>query len=147
MEEIRDEKWELEEADREEMRRYLQIEDPAPASGPLDLLDVLSALGGPTAAATVLVTWLRNRKSKIKLKITNKDGTILEFDAEGAEDPVAMAEALAMQLRTTRSLDLADGEQYLDLAAAYNELHQLAGELARERLHSGPATEDGTEPQ
>ncbi|MFF3441773.1 hypothetical protein [Streptosporangium sp. NPDC002721] len=61
-------------------------------------MTILAAAGGPAGLATVLVTWLRHRKSRATLKMTDADGRVLEFDVQGAKDPTRLAQEVAHHL-------------------------------------------------
>lgn len=66
----------------------------------------LTAMGGPAALAGIVVTWLRHRKSKVTLKITKIDGSVVEMGVEGPKDPMKLIDALTTQLRETQELQV-----------------------------------------
>ncbi|MFI6900326.1 hypothetical protein ACIBKY_03640 [Nonomuraea sp. NPDC050394] len=70
----------------------------------IHVVDLLAAVGGPAGIATILVTWLRHRKSRATLKVTSKDGTVVEFDVQGAKDPTALAKEVAWHVQVAQTL-------------------------------------------
>ncbi|MGW3205602.1 effector-associated constant component EACC1 [Streptomyces sp. NPDC001135] len=70
----------------EELRGRVRLELPPPAPGALgSLVAALTVALGPggvaTAAASVLISWLRRRTGDISVKVVRPDGTSAEFSA------------------------------------------------------------------
>ncbi len=75
------------------------------------LLEIFLQVGTSTAIATIVVTWIRGRKSKAIVKVQMKDGTSYEFDVEGAKDPTRLVEAIREQIRESDSGDTSAGSK------------------------------------
>jgi Effector Associated Constant Component 1 len=72
--------------DDDDFRGRVRLHEAGPARGTLsggivsELTIVVGSLG--TALATVLVTWLKTRVGRVKLRVTRPDGAVVELDAE-----------------------------------------------------------------
>jgi len=71
-----------------------------------DVAEFIVSSGSATAAAAVLIAYIRQRKADFKLKITRRDGTELEFDARRISDPKALTREIVEALNSIDSVDL-----------------------------------------
>ncbi|MER6029925.1 hypothetical protein [Streptomyces sp. NPDC001851] len=93
----------------EELRGRVRLELSPPAPGALgSLVAALTVALGPggvaTAAASVLISWLRRRTGDVSVKVVRPDGTAAEFSASNVHGLDA-AEIQRITAELSRSLD------------------------------------------
>lgn len=92
----------------EQLRGRVRLESPPPEPGALgSVVEALTVALGPggvaTAAASVLISWLRRRTSDISVKMTLPDGTSTEFSTTNVSGLDA-AEVRRITAELSRSL-------------------------------------------
>ncbi|MEU6507828.1 MULTISPECIES: hypothetical protein [unclassified Streptomyces] len=93
----------------EELRGRVRLELPPPEPGALgSVVAALTVVLGPggvaTAAASVLISWLRRRTGNVSVKLVQPDGTSTEFSATNVRGLDAM-EVQRITAELSRSLD------------------------------------------
>ncbi|MYS44987.1 hypothetical protein GTY23_27930 [Streptomyces sp. SID5998] len=96
----------------EELRGRVRLESPPPEPGALgSVVEALTIALGPggvaTAAASVLISWLRRRTGDISLKATWPDGTSTELNVTNVKG-LDVTEVQRMTAELSRSLAPAD---------------------------------------
>jgi hypothetical protein len=93
----------------EELRGRVRLELPPPEPGALgSAVEALTVALGPggvaTAAASVLISWLRRRTGNVSVKVVRPDGTSTEFSATNVSGLDA-TEVRRIAAELSRSLD------------------------------------------
>ncbi|QXJ19619.1 hypothetical protein AGRA3207_000181 [Actinomadura graeca] len=76
------------------------------------IFTAVQAAGGSTALAAVLIAWIRQRKSNLKLKITRGDGTVLEVDAQDVVASETLIDQIGSALETAASVQVVQEESH-----------------------------------
>lgn len=84
----------------EELRGRVRLSEAAPAPGTLgSVVDTLVVALGPggvaTATASVLIAWIRRRKSDVTIKGTRQDGSSFELHATNVPELGELAKLLS----------------------------------------------------
>jgi hypothetical protein len=102
----------------EELRGQVRLELPPPDPGALgSVVEALTVALGPggvaTAAASVLISWLRRRTGNVSVKVVRTDGTSAEFSATHVSGLNA-TEVQRITADLSRSLEPVEDRQFSD---------------------------------
>lgn len=83
---------------------------PSPTASPAASFDFIALLATivPTAGATasIVITWLRQRRSDVRIKVTDKDGSSYEVDVKRILDPGGYTENFLDRLDLAKKIEI-----------------------------------------
>jgi hypothetical protein len=128
--------------DDDDFRGRVRLHETDPIQGTMTggIVNALTVAVGSlgTALATVLVTWLKSRVGRVRLRVTRPDGTLVELNAE----QVRGLDAEGAWLRVAQVADLLNTSLQPPGLAARETTGDGAGAAPRAEV-GGPAASEG----